>query len=172
MRFASLGAVFLLLAVASQSRADVRLAGVFGDHMVLQRDRPVRVWGWAEPGEKVTVTLETHRTSTVVGTDGRWSVMLPAMKAGGPHELVVRGTNTLKIADVLIGEVWFCSGQSNMALGVVKSLNHDREIATADHPNIRLFTAPTLESRQPRDDLKAPWHVCSQKTVSYFAAAA
>jgi len=172
MRLSPTGAVLLLLALAPAARADVRLPGVFGDHMVLQRDRPVRVWGWAEEGEKVAVAIDTQRAETVAGKDGRWSVTLGAMKAGGPHKLTVRGTNTIELADVLIGEVWFCSGQSNMAYGVVKSLNHDKEIAAADHPNLRLFTAPNAESKEPRDDLKAPWLVCSPKTVSYFSAAA
>ncbi len=140
--------------------------------MVLQRDRPVRVWGWAEPGEKVTVALGAHRAEAVADKDGGWGVALPAMKAGGPHELTVRSTNTITLTDVLVGEVWFCSGQSNMALGVVKSLNADKEVAAADYPNVRLFTAPTVESKEPKDDLKAPWHVCSPKTVSYFSAAA
>lgn len=165
-------AVLMLLTLVPAVRAEVRLPGVFGDHMVLQRDRPVRVWGWADPGEKVAVSLDAHRAEVVTGKDGRWSLTLPALKAGGPHELVVRGINTIKLTDVLVGEVWFCSGQSNMAYGVVKSLNADKEIAAADHPNIRLFSAPTVESKEPKDDLKASWHVCSPKTVSYFSATA
>lgn len=171
MRFPAL-VVVLVLSASTAARAEVRLPGVFGDHMVLQRDRPVRVWGWAEAGEQVTVSIDTARGQATAGKDGRWAVVLPAMQAGGPHELVVKGTNTLKLADVLVGEVWVCGGQSNMALGVVKSLNADKEIAAADHPDVRLFTVPNAEGKHPQDDLKAPWLVCSPKTISYFSATA
>lgn len=172
MRLSQIAAAFALLAAAPAARADVRLPGVFGDHMVLQREQPVRVWGWAEPGEKIAVSLDTSRMDAVAGKDGRWSAMLPAMKAGGPHELVVQGANTLKLTDVLVGEVWFCSGQSNMALGVLKSLNADKEIAAADHPNLRFFPVPNAESQEPKDDVKAPWLACSPKTVAYSSATA
>ncbi|MHB8899691.1 MAG: sialate O-acetylesterase, partial [Thermoguttaceae bacterium] len=97
------------------ARADVRLPHVFGDHMVLQQQQPIPVWGWAQPGEKVSVRLGTgDAATTVAGDDGAWSLKLPAQKAGGPVEMTVAGNNRLTLTDVLIGEVWLCSGQSNM----------------------------------------------------------
>ncbi|MBY0461319.1 MAG: hypothetical protein K2V38_28715, partial [Gemmataceae bacterium] len=167
-----LAALAVVLVVGGPARADVKLPRVIGPNMVLQRDTPARVWGWAEPGEKVTVTLGDHTATATADKNRCWEVTLPAMKAGGPFELVVTGVNTVKVPNVLVGEVWFCSGQSNMALGVVKTLNADKEIAAADFPKIRLFTAPTRESKEPTDDVAADWLVCSPKTVSYFSAAA
>lgn len=153
-------------------QAEVRLPQVISDHMVLQRDIPARIWGWADPGERVTVSLGKHRVTATAGKHRRWEVQLPAMKGGGPFELIVEGTNTLKVSDVLVGEVWFCSGQSNMSLGVVKSLNADREIQAADHPAIRLLTTPTREAKEAATDADVRWQVCSRKTIAYFSAAA
>jgi sialate O-acetylesterase len=163
---------FLVLIQAGRARAEVRLPRVLGDHMVLQRNQPLRIWGWADPAEKITVSFGRHRAAAVAGKDRRWEVRLPAMPAGGPHELTVAGTNTLKVTDVLVGEVWFCSGQSNMALGVVKSLNHEKEIAAAQHPRIRFLTAAMVEAKEPAADIKADCQVCTPKTVSYFSAVA
>ena len=94
--------------------AEVRLPHLLSDNMVLQRDRPIPIWGWAKPDEKVTVRLGKSSASTTAGANGQWSVKLPKMTAGGPYELTVAGVNTLTLNNVLIGEVWLCSGQSNM----------------------------------------------------------
>jgi sialate O-acetylesterase len=140
--------------------------------MVLQRDRPIRIWGWADPGEKVEVTFGKHVGKAIAGIDRSWEVILPAMPAGGPHEIHVKGANALKIQDVHVGEVWFCSGQSNMETGVLKSRNHDQEIAAADYPSIRTFTAPTRRSNTPVDDVVAEWKVVSPRSVAYTSAVA
>jgi len=169
MRTASL---VLLALLAPAARADVRLPAWFTDGMVLQRDAPIRVGGWADPGEGVTVTLGDDRQTAAAKPDGTWEVTLPARKAGGPHVLAVEGKNRLRLADVLIGEVWVCSGQSNMAWAVVVSKDHDREIAAADFPRIRLCTIREKRSDSPLTDTAAEWKACSPKTVSYFSAVA
>ena len=102
----------------SAARGDVKVPAIFGPHMVLQRDQKDRVWGWAEPGEEVTVKIGGQSHATKAGADGSWQVMLDPMPAGGPHTLSIEGKNTLKLDDVLVGEVWICSGQSNMQWSV------------------------------------------------------
>jgi len=166
--------VGLLFAVcaASAVRADVKLPGVFADHMVLQRDMALPVWGWAEPGEKVTVTLgEQTKTATADGC-GKWQVKLDAMPAGGPHVLSVKGNNALKIDDVLVGEVWIGSGQSNMAMSVAGSANFEAEKAAANHPKIRMFTVSRKTAEEPQTDCTGQWNVCSPDTVGRFSATA
>ncbi len=109
------GALLALLGMcAPAARGDVKLPAIFGSHMVLQRDQKDRVWGWAEPGEDVTVKIGGQSHATKAGADGSWQVRLDPMPAGGPHTLSIEGKNTLKLDDVLVGEVWICSGQSNM----------------------------------------------------------
>ena len=151
-------------------RAEVTLPNVIADHMVLQREKPVRIWGWARPGEAVTATLAKHMAATKAGGDGAWSVTLPAMKAGGPHTMTVAGqADTITVMDILVGEVWICSGQSNMEWRLVASRGGDEAIRTANYPNIRLFHVPRLFSDKPVADVKTSWKVCSPKTVSWFS---
>jgi len=166
-----LPAVSMVL-VASAAFADVRLPHVFGDHMVLQADMPVRIWGWADPGEKVTVTVAGRTAATAATDSGRWEMELPALKAGGPVEITVAGKNTVRIRDVLIGEVWLASGQSNMEMPVAGVLNTAEEIQAANFPEIRLFHVPRRASPTPQDDVDAAWEVCSPQTVPRFSAAA
>ena len=116
MAWAILG---LLAGLPSVARADVKVPAIFGSHMVLQRDQKDRVWGWAEPGEEVTVKIAGQSQTAKAGPDGSWQVMLDPMPAGGPHVLTIQGKNTVKFDDVLVGEVWICSGQSNMQWPVV-----------------------------------------------------
>ena len=165
-------ATSVLCLASSTLFADVRLPQVLSDHMVLQREMPVRIWGWAEPGEQVTVTINKASKTTKTDANSNWEVQLPAMKAGGAYTLTIEGKNKLEITDVLIGELWFCSGQSNMALPVLKSLNHDKEIQSADHPNIRFLTTPERESQEPATDAKVKWVTCTPKTIAYFSATA
>jgi sialate O-acetylesterase len=167
--------LFALLVVSMHltAQAEVRLPHVIADNMVLQRDMPIRLWGWADAGEHVTVTLADHTATCIAADDGTWKATLPKLSAGGPHTLTVVGTNKLEVANVLIGEVWVCSGQSNMSWVMVhKTTDFDAEIAAADHPQIRLFTAPEKSTDQPADDIESQWYVCSPKTVGYFSAVA
>ncbi len=161
-----LGLSALLPLVAFQAaRADVGLPAIFGTHMVLQRDMNDRVWGWAEPGEKVTVTIATQSKSTETGADGRWSVTLDPLPAGGPHTLTVKGKNIITFEDVLVGEVWICSGQSNMQWAVGQSNDADLEAATAKFPNIRFISVPQVGTQEPQRDFKGSWQACSPATV-------
>lgn len=139
--------------------------------MVLQRQKPIRIWGWADQGESVHVTIAEKSATAQAGDDGRWQVELPAMDANADGvTLTVAGNNTVQLKDVLIGEVWLCSGQSNMEWSVRASENADQEIASANHPLIRHIKIPRVPSADPLADLSAPWQVCSPDTVGNFTA--
>jgi sialate O-acetylesterase len=157
--------------------AEVRLPHVIGNDMVLQRDLPLPIWGWADPGEKVTVQLGPNTVAATADEKGNWRVKLPALPAGGPHELTVNGKNTLKLSGILVGEVWLCSGQSNMEMGVGMVQNAKAEIAAADFPQIRLFCVPHRPSGLPVPDVDAAWKPCTPQTIAQvgwggFSAAA
>ncbi len=143
---------------------------LFCDNMVLQRGIAIPVWGKAEVGGVVTVELNGKSASARAGADGVWMAKLPKMKAGGPYELTVRGQKTITYNNVMVGDVWICSGQSNMQWPVIKSNNAAEEIAAADHPNIRLFTVPRVVSDKPEYDVHGTWQVCSPSTVPNFSA--
>jgi len=162
----------LLICLITPAAADVKLPGLFGDHMVVQRDATLPVWGWAEPGEKVTVDLAGQSKTATADADGKWSVKLDAVKAGGPHVLKVEGNNRIEIADVLVGEVWLCSGQSNMAMSVGGCLNREAEVAAANLPQIRMMTVSRVPAETPQDDCRGDWKVCSPETVAGFSATA
>jgi sialate O-acetylesterase len=166
---AGICAAFTFAVVA---RADVKLPKIFSNHMVLQCDTPANLWGWAEAGEEVTAALAGKSKTTKAGADGKWRVQLDKLAAGGPHTLTVKGKNTLTVNDVLVGEVWLASGQSNMAMTVSGSRNASEERATAKHPNIRMFTVARNPAREPRSDCGGSWVVCSPETVGAFSATA
>ena len=151
------------------AHADVRLNGMFSDHMVLQRGKSVAVWGWAEDGEKVSVTFRGSTVSTVASS-GKWMVHLASQKAGGPEVLTVAGKNTIELQDVLVGEVWICSGQSNMEWPLRSSFESTDAINKSANPNIRLYTVPKLKPQSPVDDVKGSWQMCSPETVPGFSA--
>jgi sialate O-acetylesterase len=166
------GTILACCCLVAVAAADVKLPGVFGDHMVLQREMPVPVWGWADPAEKVTVTLGYQSKAATADSTGKWSLKLDPLKVGGPLELQVQGkTNLVRYTDVLVGEVWLCSGQSNMAMGVGGVTNKDAEIAAADYPRIRLYTVDRKPAAEPKDNCRGTWRLCSPKTVGSFSAA-
>ena len=142
----------LLLLTATSAVADVKLARVFADHMVLQRDQPLPVWGWAEAGEQITVSLAGVQTMATANGDGKWMAKLAPLPGGGPHQMVVAGKNTVTLSDVLIGEVWVCSGQSNMQWSLRQATKADAEIAAADHPRLRFFSVPRLPAATTQAD--------------------
>jgi sialate O-acetylesterase len=154
----------------STALAETRLPNVFGSHMVLQRDQDLPVWGWDEAGTEVTVRLGDSSVSTKAGKDGRWSVTLPQQSAGGPVAMTVSGSSTVELSDILIGEVWVCSGQSNMEWSVTRATNGKEEIAAAKFPKIRLFHVPRLAAGLPQDDVSAAWKACSPENVPNFSA--
>ncbi|HBL47847.1 MAG TPA: 9-O-acetylesterase, partial [Planctomycetaceae bacterium] len=123
---------YVLFCFAAQLQAEVRLPHIFGDHMVLQRGQPVPIWGWADPGNEVSVKLGTSIASTVANASGEWMVRMPPQLIGDPVTLMVREKNTITFSDVLIGEVWLCSGQSNMEWPVSRSNNFEEEKAAAN----------------------------------------
>lgn len=153
-------------ALASWARAEVRLPHVFGSHMVLQQEKPLPVWGWADPGETVTVAFLAERQQAKANERGEWRVTLAPAKAGGPHTLTVSGSSTVKFEEVMVGEVWLCSGQSNMEMGVAACKDAEKEIAEANHPNIRLLKVVKKWAPEPQQDIGGAWKPCSPKSVA------
>ncbi|MGP0069985.1 MAG: sialate O-acetylesterase [Isosphaeraceae bacterium] len=168
-----LAAAFLPAFLAAQppaAKADVKLPSIFGSHMVLQRDQKDKVWGWADPGEEVTVQIADQSKTAKAGPDGAWNVLLDPMPAGGPHTMTVKGKNTVTFEDVLLGEVWICSGQSNMQWGLGSAYDGDLAIRAANHPGIRLITVPNLGTQEPQKDFRGKWTTCRPDTVGGFSA--
>ena len=170
-----LSAVLIVaLHMASAAHADVRLSRVFGDHMVLQRNKPVPVFGTAEPGEKTSVSFNGQTLSATADAQGNWQVMLPAMRANTKgQQMAITGANTSTISDVLIGDVWLCSGQSNMDMGL-GGCNRKEDVESADFPGIRSFRTPLTAAGEPLKALKGnpSWMVCSPRTAGGFSAVA
>ncbi|MBI5760087.1 MAG: sialate O-acetylesterase [Planctomycetales bacterium] len=152
--------------------AAVKLPAIFSDHMVLQRDSVVPVWGWASAGEEVTVGIAGQTQTTKADADGKWSVRFDKLKATAPQTLTVRGTNSITIEDVLVGEVWLCSGQSNMAMTVNRALNFEQEQAAAKFPSLRMFTESSGAATSPQAECHGSWKVCSPESVGLFSATA
>jgi sialate O-acetylesterase len=160
-----------VLLSAAPLKAEVKLPSVIGEHMVLQRDREIPIWGWDAPGTEVRVTLGEAKASAKADSDGKWLAKLPAMQAGGPHTLSVEGTSRVELKDILIGEVWLCSGQSNMEWSVAQSDNAQDEIKTANHPRIRHIKIPHTPADKPQSNVPSDgWKVCSPETVAGFTA--
>ncbi len=157
---------------ATFTPAAVRLPAAIGDNMVLQQGQPVPIWGWADAGEKVTVSLLGQTKSALPDAGGKWIVRLDPLQAGGPHTMTVAGTNSITLKNILVGEVWLCSGQSNMQMTVNNSNNAQEEIAAANYPQIRLLSVPCKGTQEPQQDFNGQWTECSPKTVGSFSAAA
>ncbi|MGB0582169.1 MAG: sialate O-acetylesterase [Limisphaerales bacterium] len=170
--FRGLGALVALGAFVSSAKADVKLPSIIGSHMVLQRGVECPIWGWADPNEAVSVAFAGKMIKTSAGKDGKWSVKLPAMKASAKgRTLTVKGKNTLKLQDVVVGEVWLCSGQSNMEWTVDRSNNPKEEIANGKHPRIRHIKIPHRPSMKAESDVASPgWQQSSSDTVAKFTA--
>lgn len=151
--------------------AQVRTARIFADSMVLQRDKPIPVWGWAGKGESISVSFHDKTQSTVAGPDGKWRVTLAAEKAGGPYQIQVSGKTKQLIRDVYVGDVWICSGQSNMEFTVQNSQNKEAEIADARFPLIRHIKVPNDIGGTPKEDiLENAWHSATPAFVGNFTA--
>ena len=150
----------------SQAQADVTLPKVIASHMVLQRDRPLPIWGWAASGEEVTVKLDEATATAKPNTHGKWKVVLPARKADGKaHRMTVSGKNKIELDDILIGDVWVGSGQSNMEMGITMCDKAKEEAPVANYPKIRLLLVPKVQAGQPAKDVNADWVQCSPKTI-------
>jgi sialate O-acetylesterase len=162
--------LFALLAAGSPALADVRLPALFTDHMVLQQGQKNRVWGWADRGEDVIVTIAGQRHTAKADDNGKWRVTLDALAVGGPHTLAITGKNKLAVEDVLVGEVWICSGQSNMQWSVSQANDPDLEAKTANYPKIRFISVPQVGTQEPQDDFKGQWELCTPNTAPQFSA--
>ncbi|HEV7402705.1 MAG TPA: hypothetical protein VGO11_07270 [Chthoniobacteraceae bacterium] len=178
MKYLRLLAPLAAFACAWPARADVKLPAIFSEHMVLQRDVAAPVWGWADPGEEVTVEAAGaglsvgEAKSTKTGADGKWMVRLGALKAGDSLTLTIKGRNTLTIRDVLVGEVWLCSGQSNMTMPVQWLSDFEHVKAAADFPQIRMFVEGSAPAAVPQQECKGTWRVCTPASVGGFSATA
>ena len=169
----------LLVFAAPNAFADVKVPPLFSDNMVLQRGTGVSIWGTADPGEQVQVTLGNSQASATAGRNGDWRVQIGPLQAGGPFEMTVAGKNELKIQNVLVGEVWLCSGQSNMEMAVGKSRrawggvqNAAQEIAAGNYPMIRQFKVEKRVSGKPQAEVQGQWLVATPETVGEFSAVA
>jgi sialate O-acetylesterase len=150
---------------------EVKLPKIFGSGMVLQQAMAIPVWGWASPGERITVILGKTTVRATAGRNGQWRVQLPSLTAGGPFRMTVSGRNSINLENVMVGEVWVCSGQSNMEWPVASVDNGDEEIKNAVYPGIRLFTVPRRVAQQPQADLESgEWSACNPGTVAGFSA--
>ena len=155
-----------LLMFCQLAQAEVRLPNVFSSHMVLQQQKPIVVWGWAQPGETVTVQIANETRQVQANDRGEWKAELPTLPAGGPYTLTASGSSTVTCEDVLVGEVWLCSGQSNMELGIGMANNGPQEIAAANDPELRLLKVTKRWSPQPEDDINDTWKVCTPVMVA------
>jgi sialate O-acetylesterase len=175
--------MFSVFLSGAAAQGDVKLPALIGDNMVLQQGRQVAIWGTADAGEQVTVSLEEQKETATADASGRWKVELAPLKAGGPWEMVVEGKNKITIHNILAGEVWVCSGQSNMEVplvlrpqgwsaGVIAGvINYEDEIARSNYPALRLFTVQEAIASKPQNDVKGTWVAAGPQTVGAFSAA-
>jgi sialate O-acetylesterase len=168
----------LLLAIfvganGTEMFAAVKVARIFSDKMIMQRNVNAPVWGTANPGEVVSVSIDGLTSTTRANDDGRWTVYLPTFSAGGPYEMVVKGENEIRFEDILFGDVWIASGQSNMAWRLENANNGDQEVKDANYPEIRLFDVERRVGFSPKDDLDdGQWNVCTPEVARSFSAVA
>ncbi|MGL5018213.1 MAG: sialate O-acetylesterase, partial [Luteolibacter sp.] len=159
------------LVLTGVTRAELKLPAIIGDHMVLQQKQANPIWGWDTPGTEVTVTFAAQSVSAKAGADGKWSVKLAPLPANAaPQTLKVAGSTTREIVDVLVGEVWMCSGQSNMQWRLNQSWNGDLEAAASDFPGIRLIQVPNLGTQELKTDFKGQWQSSTPQTAARFSA--
>lgn len=164
--------LFCISFAGSTVQANIRLPKIFGDSMVLQRDQVIPFWGWAEGGEKITVQFHNQQKTARAGKDGKWKLLLGAETAGGPYTLTVKGKNTTVLKDILVGDVWICSGQSNMEFTVASGNNAAQEIASANYPQIRHFKVGNSVGETPKEDLihAGSWKDATPQNVGAFTA--
>ncbi|MEM7146108.1 MAG: sialate O-acetylesterase [Verrucomicrobiota bacterium] len=171
MKTQTLSLLFVLV-LAPLVSAEVRVPSFFSDHMVLQSGQKVPVWGWAAPGEAVTVSIAGQTKKAKADKKGNWEVKLDALESSAvPTVMRVKGADrTITVRDVMVGEVWICSGQSNMQWRVSQAMNADEEIAAADHPGIRMFLTELHTAGEPKEDTIGHWAVCHPESVGEFSA--
>lgn len=170
MKYSPVPLILAATLFTSIAQAAVRLPALIGDNMVLQAEAKTNVWGWADPAEKVTVTFAGQSGAATAGADGKWSVRLAGLKSGTAGEMTVAGSNTITLKNVIVGEVWVASGQSNMEWTVDASMNKEVEIAGANFPQIRMFTLQKAAKAEPQEDCIGKWEVCAPGVVARFSA--
>ncbi|MEI7807916.1 MAG: sialate O-acetylesterase, partial [Verrucomicrobiota bacterium] len=159
------------LGLVSTLRAEIKLPAIFSDHMVLQQKQSNPIWGWDTPGTKVTVAFAGQTKSATAGKDGRWEVKLDPVNANAtPQVISIAGTTKRDLQDVLVGEVWMCSGQSNMGFQLNSDWNGDIEAAASDLPNLRLIKVPTVGTQEPQTDFKGEWKASNAESARGFSA--
>ncbi len=171
-RLARVAVCAITAMAAANSQADVRLPAIIGDNMVVQAGGQVRLWGWADPNEQIEVGISWRSFTWGVQADpqGKWDFHMIAPNVGGPYQITLKGKNTVTIQNILAGQVWVCSGQSNMQWPVGRSAHSEQEIAGATYPKIRLFTVERRVAETPQDDCSGKWVECSPETVGDFTA--
>jgi sialate O-acetylesterase len=166
--------VFVLLLMFSNSAfANVTLPNIFSDNMVLQRNAEVTIWGFANPQEEVVITPSWNNQEYKMKTSNqaKWEILIPTPKEGGPYTITIKGYNEVVLKNILIGEVWICSGQSNMEMSASWGIeNGDEAVKNADNPNIRLFLVPKLTATTPQNNISGSWTNCTPETMKYFSA--
>lgn len=164
-------AALIFFTITAQSFATIKTARIFGSNMVLQQGQENPIWGWADKGEKITISFAGKTISTKADKLGKWSAKLPLLDYGGPYTMTLKGKNSIQFDNILIGEVWICSGQSNMEFNVATTNNAKAEIASANFPKIRLFTVDKKVAQLPVADLdNGEWKVCTPENVPSFSA--
>ncbi|MCP4310109.1 MAG: sialate O-acetylesterase [Bacteroidetes bacterium] len=157
---------------SAMSASDLKLPSLIGDHMVLQRNSTVNIWGWASPGDVISVqtSWDGHNYEATTDTEGNWLVQACTTEEGGPYEVIIEADTTITLRDILLGDVWICSGQSNMEWTLTKAQSAVAEIPQADYPGIRLFSVEGRIASSPRDDVSGIWSRCTPETSSDFSA--
>lgn len=168
LKFSTL--IFFIL-IINPVFGQVRLPELFSDNMMFQRDIPIKVWGWADKNERIQVTFNNKSYKSKADKNGNWGIEIPEMKAGGPHQLIVSGKNTITLKNILIGDIWVCSGQSNMEWPVSSSDNAEEEIKYANYPEIRLLQVAKKVATSPQNNIpETSWYECSPEIIESFSA--
>lgn len=165
----------LLFFITNLVTANITLPNIFSNNMVLQRNSDVKIWGWGSPKEEITIitSWDNHQYKTAPNNEANWNLTIKTPEAGGPFEITIKGYNQITLKNILIGEVWLCSGQSNMEMSASWGIkNGDEETKLANHPNIRFFSVPKLTAISPQNNLPANWELCTPETMKYFSAVA
>lgn len=166
-------ALILCLSIGPMAQSAVRLPAILSNHMVLQQNTKVKLWGWAAPGEKVNIQVgwDTTKYQVSANRGAKWVAEIKTPKAGGPYQIQIKASNTLTIEDILIGEVWLCGGQSNMEWSADQGLKQSKDEApNATNTKIRFFYVPKSTASHPQDDLQARWVVCNPEDMQHFSA--
>ncbi|MBF4507882.1 sialate O-acetylesterase [Flavobacterium sp. JLP] len=167
--------IFITLIICASSYSQIKLPRLISDGMILQRDIPVKIWGWSSPNEKVEISFNKKKFQTMSSQDGNWTIVLPAQKAGGPYEMILSASNTIALKDILFGDVWLCSGQSNMELPMERVKDKYKDsIAKADNPNIRQFLVPDQYdfAKENVDLSSGEWRSVNPQNILNFSAVA